>query len=194
MSSNEMDCSTMDSSASQKFSRPPSDSPLNSSKKKIKKKGGCICLERIIESTKSESGHDVIYYEGHCNSWLHRRCAELSKPLFASLEKSIDPFYCPHCQLQNLTTEISTLKATINSLNERITALQSTARSSDQLSNSKSTAKVPPEASKADTSLLKQSLINKPSVSPLTPVDKKFSTLSYTALKKALLRQLESII
>ena len=99
--------------------------------------------------------------------------------MFASLEKSTDPFYCPHCQLQNLTTEISTLKATINSLYERITTLQSTSRSSDQLPNSKSTANIPPEASTADASLPKQSLINKPSVSPLIPVDKKFNVVIY---------------
>ena len=182
MSSNEIDYSNMDTSASQKRSRPPSDSPQSSNKKKTKKKGGCtcpICLETIIESTKSKSGHDAIYCEGHCNSWLHRRCAGLSKPLFVSLEKSTDPFYCPHCQLRNLTTEISTLKVTIKSLNEKIATLQPVVRSSDQLPNSKSIANISPEASTADASQSKQSLLNKSSVSPPTPVDKKFNIVIY---------------
>jgi len=38
-------------------------------------------------------------------------------------DPSTDPFCCPYCHIQNLTTEISTLKITINSLNESITTL-----------------------------------------------------------------------
>ena len=147
-----------------------------------KKKGGCncpICLEIIIESTKSKSGHDAIFCEGHCNSWLHRRSAGLSKPLFAGLEKSTDPFYCPHCQLQNLTSEISTLKETIKSLNESITTLQSTARPSDQLPDSKPTPNVSPDAPTADVSQPERSLINKPPVPPPTTADKKFNIVIY---------------
>ena len=79
-----------------------------------KKKGGCICpicLETIIESTKTKPGHDAIFCEGHyCNSWLHRKCAGLPKPLFTILVNSSDPYICPHCQLQNVTAEISKLK------------------------------------------------------------------------------------
>ena len=147
---------------SQKRSRPPNDSPQNSSKKKTKKKGGCICpisLETIIKSTKSKSGHDAIFCEGHCNSWLHRRFSWLSKPLFAGLEKSTNPFYCPHCQLQNLTSEISTLKETIKSLNKSITTLQSTASPSDQIPNSKSTPNVSDLATQASTVLHEPVLI-----------------------------------
>ena len=65
-------------------------------------------------------------------------CAGLFKPLFAGLEKSTDPFYCPHCQLRNLNTEISSLKETIKSLiimRELLHLIQSAVSSSDQTAN-----------------------------------------------------------
>ena len=102
-----------------------------------------------------------------------------SKRLFAGSEKSTNPFYYPHCQLQNLTSEISTLKETIKSLNESITTLQSTASPSDQLPISKSTPNISPEASTADVSQPKQSLMNKLLVPPLTLIDKKFNIVIY---------------
>ena len=54
---------SMDTAASHKRSRLPDDSPPSTSKKKLKKKGGCICpicMELIVESTKSKAGHDAI--------------------------------------------------------------------------------------------------------------------------------------
>ena len=128
MSSAENEISSMDTSANLKRSRPSGDSPQNVNKKKPKKKGGCICpicLETIIESTKSKPGHDAIFCEGYCSSWLHRKCAGLPKPLFTTLVKSSDPYICPHCQLRIVTVEVSKLKEAIESLNKTITSLQS---------------------------------------------------------------------
>ena len=135
MAIKDSDAISMDTTTSLKLTR-PGDSPQNPSQsKKIKKKGGCayncpICSEVIIEPTKSKKGHDAIYCEGLCSSWLHRHCAGLPKSVFVSLEKSPDPFYCPHCLLKKHTATISDRKATIASLTEAIAALQFSVKSS----------------------------------------------------------------
>ena len=126
------DAASMDTTSSLKRIR-PGDSPQNLSQpKKTKKKGGCtcpICLEVIQDASKSKKGHDAIYCEGQCNSWLHRGCAGLPKSVFTSLQNSPDPFYCPHCQLSSHATTILDLKATIASLNETVAALQTSIKS-----------------------------------------------------------------
>ena len=55
---------SMDITVSNKCSRPSGDSLPSTNKKNSKKKGGytCpMCIELIIESTKSKAGHDAIY-------------------------------------------------------------------------------------------------------------------------------------
>lgn len=142
--------------SSQKRNRSSSDSPQNATKKKSQKKGGClcpICLEKIIESTKTKVCQDAIYCEGDCDSWLHRRCAGLSKPLFTTLEKSSDPFFCPHCQLKKYAGEIIKLKAVINSLSENLGTLQSLVKSPEQLTSEPIlTNTIPEPLSNASTS------------------------------------------
>ncbi|XP_065904034.1 uncharacterized protein [Dysidea avara] len=68
-----------------KRGRQPTESPDkgNSQSKDVtkKRKQGeeyiCpICTDIIIENTKEVDGHDAIFCEGTCNSWLHRQCAE----------------------------------------------------------------------------------------------------------------------
>jgi len=84
--------------SSQKCGRSPSDASPTATKNS-KKKGEClcpICLEKIAKPTKTKGGQDSIYFEGECDAWLHRRCAGLSKSIFITLEKSSDPFFCPH--------------------------------------------------------------------------------------------------
>ena len=131
-SSKDTDAASMDTTSSLKRNR-PGDSPQYSSQpKKTKKKGGCICpicLEVIQDSSKSKKGHDSIFCEGQCNSWLHRGCAGLPKSVFTSLLDSSDPFYCPHCQLKEHSSTILDLKATIASLTKSITALQTSVKS-----------------------------------------------------------------
>ena len=58
---------------------------------------------------------------------MHRRCAGLSESHFKSYVNSDIPFYCPYCQLANQADKIKSLKATIQSLQERITILNNKA-------------------------------------------------------------------
>jgi len=121
--------------SSQKRNRSPSESSPNVGKKKPKKRGTSmcpICLEKIVESTKTKTGQDAIFCEGACDAWLHRRCAGLSKPVFNTLDKSSDPFFCPHCQLKKYAREIDNLKAVINSLSDNLNALQSAIKLPEQ--------------------------------------------------------------
>ena len=174
----------MDTATSQKRTRLADDAPQNSGKKKSKKKGGCICpicMEIIVESTKSKAGHDAIYCEGYCNSWLHRRCEGLSKPLFTCMEKSTDPFYCPHCQLKNYSTEIANLKSTIASLTQTVSMLQSSFKLPDQPSTTEQTTNdVPSKVPVTGTYHIKQSqsILEKiPTLPSPNFTDKKFNII-----------------
>ena len=84
-----------------------------------------ICNETILNTTKTKKGHDAIFCEGVCDSWLHRRCAGLSQPSFVELQNSTESFHCPHCQLRLCRSEISNLWQTINSLKDSVTRLES---------------------------------------------------------------------
>jgi len=119
--------------SSQKHNRSPSDSYPIVSKKNQRKEVCPICLEKIVDSTKTKTGQDAIFCEGACDAWLHRRCAGLSKPLCNTLEKSSDPFFCPHCQLKKYAGEIDKIKTVINSLNDGLNALQSAIKCPEQL-------------------------------------------------------------
>jgi len=96
-----------------------------------KKKGGytCpVCLEVILDSTKSKTnGHDAIYCEGKCNSWLYGHCTGLSKPVFNKFQTSPDR---PHCLLKKHAAVIQDLKATITTLTETIASLQTSVKES----------------------------------------------------------------
>ena len=54
-----------------------------------------ICTELIIEGTDKVEGHNAIYCEGTCDSWLHHQCTGLSKPAFQLFVNK--PYRCPHC-------------------------------------------------------------------------------------------------
>ena len=77
-----------------------------------------------MDPSETTKGQDSIFCEGQCSAWIHRQCAGLSKSIFDSLTKSKEPFYCPHCTLQNHTSEIAKLKQVIESLTESITQLK----------------------------------------------------------------------
>ena len=50
----------------------------------------CPICEEIVQDLpadkESEAGHDhdAVFCEGKCNTWLHRRCAGLSRSLFVA--------------------------------------------------------------------------------------------------------------
>lgn len=85
--------------------------------KSSKTKHTClICMEVIVDSTPRKPGHDSIFCDGECQSWIHRRCAGLSKLAFSKLcsVSNTKPFYCPNCRLEQQSLEISELKSTLS--------------------------------------------------------------------------------
>ena len=177
-SSKDVDTTSMDATSSLKRSR-PGDSPQNLSQpKKTKKKGGCICpicLEVIQDSSKNKKGHDAIFCEGLCNSWLHRGCAGLPKSVFTSLVDSSDPFHCTHCQLKEHASTISEMKATIASLTKSITALQSSVKS---LESNSEPVPIPNGSTATNDKPVNVSPTNKPPPSA-SYEDKKFNVVIY---------------
>ena len=75
-------------------------------------------MECIIDSGKNSQ--DSIYCEGICKSWLHRKCAGLSKQAFQFFRNSSDPFNCPNCCIQAQAKEIAALKKVIKDLQNKL--------------------------------------------------------------------------
>ena len=64
-----------------------------------------MCEKVIMESTDKKDGHEVVYCEGECQTWIHRQCAGLTRTMFTKLSKSkICHIFCSFC---TLTTKIS---------------------------------------------------------------------------------------
>ena len=55
--------------------------------------------EMIIEGdhNKGEPGDDAMYCEGKCDTWIHRKCAGLSKQQYEALTEEDAPYISPHC-------------------------------------------------------------------------------------------------
>ena len=94
--------------------------------------------------------------------------------------------YYIYCHIQNLTTEISSLKATINSLNVSIGMLQSSARPasapSQPITCENTTKDLPPEISVTNTFYPKQTqttTIKEPPALLSILVDKKFNIVMF---------------
>lgn len=150
----------------------PTDRKQDNSKndgKKSKKGESCvcpICLDTIVEGAKNKSGDDSIFCEGTCNSWIHRRCAGLSKPVFEILTKSDESFYCPHCRVSSLQVELNSLKQTVDLLTSDIATLKAqipVTISNNNLSNeptANQSQKSTVGKSKASTSLIPTSKIS----------------------------------
>ena len=60
----------------------------------------------------------------------HRQCAGLWKAAFDIAYQSQDPFFCPQCRLDTQSSELSTRKAPIATLNEKLMVVK------NQMSNS----------------------------------------------------------
>jgi len=82
-------------------------------------------LQRVLKQTKP--GQDVIFCEGSCDTWLHRKCAGLSKSVFSNLDKNV-PYICPHCRLQAQENEIKTLKTAVDMLTKIVNELKAKLR------------------------------------------------------------------
>lgn len=113
-------------------SSPSSQSTRSSTKKSKSTCFVCpICDESIKDSSTRVSGQDSVFCDGVCNTWLHRRCAGLSKMLFVALSHSKDPFYCPHCRLHLLSKELSSLRMDFDALSSKLVELQECVSNSD---------------------------------------------------------------
>ena len=111
------------------------NSPPGKHSKKKKEGNPCICpicIEVIKEKSDKNEGHDAIFCEGKCNSWLRRQCAGLSKPVFIYFHDLDISFHCPHRQLLYYDSQFSDLKSTVAKLQNEVTELET------KLSNFKS--------------------------------------------------------
>ena len=66
----------------------------------------------------------MVYCDGRCASWLHRRCAGLTKAGLDQLEGTSDKFYCLSCTVAMQQREIANLKALITDLSSKVSTLE----------------------------------------------------------------------
>lgn len=69
-----------------------------------------VCLNVIVETSTECADEDAFFCEGYCNCWVHRCCAGLTKPRFAKICASEDPFFCPNCTVAKQALEITELR------------------------------------------------------------------------------------
>ena len=81
-----------------------------------------ICEEQIVDATQLKPGQESIFCDGPCKSWLHRRCAGLTKKAFQSISLP-DKFYCPMCRLSNNESELEKLRVRVADLEAKLSAL-----------------------------------------------------------------------
>ena len=93
---------------------PQATKVTKSTERRIKEQFFCsICEERIEEAVGKKTGHESVLCDGSCATWLHRRCAGLSKSAFATVSNSMSPFYCPRCRLDKHEKALATQEAEI---------------------------------------------------------------------------------
>ena len=111
-----------DESTTGKRSRASENSPSNKEKKKSKSSHTvlcCICDVDIVDDT-----DESVLCEGICQAWMHRKCAGISRQVFAVISKSNDPYLCSHCMLSNYKEEIVSLKNQVSSLSNELALLK----------------------------------------------------------------------
>ena len=94
-----------------------------------------ICLDKIVEDSENTEGHDAVYCEGTCDTWIHRRCAGLSKTLFKVYQNSDKPYHCPHCKLLEYETLTKELISRLEALENRTTTNEITTITSNLPNN-----------------------------------------------------------
>ena len=90
-----------------------------------------ICDVVIKESVGRRQGDDAVECSGTCATWVHRKCAGLSKVVYNELSKSNKPFYCPQCRQE---LEIRSLRELVGALGNELDALKK--KFKDQISSS----------------------------------------------------------
>ena len=61
----------------------------------------------IAEDVDDITSDDVVYCEGTCATWLHRKCISLSETMYDKLSESEDPYFCPNCVISKQSGEIA---------------------------------------------------------------------------------------
>ena len=96
-----------------------------------------ICLDAIVEATETSVGEEALFCEGHCQAWLHRRCAFITKARFVRISSSEVPFLCCYCQAdtQHLATkllqdEVAALRIEVAELRAALEAVRAVDNSS----------------------------------------------------------------
>jgi len=69
-------------------------------------------------------GQDAIFCESACNTWLHCKCAGITKIVFKALEKSESPFYCVYCHLKVYEAQFAEYKSIIKDLQKQVDDLE----------------------------------------------------------------------
>ena len=101
---------------------PQKTAQLTKKRKKSKNSHPVLCL--ICEQDIIDDRDDSVLCEGICQTWLHSRCAGLSKQVFAILSKSKDPYMCSFCLLSKYKEEITGLRNQITSLTNELASLK----------------------------------------------------------------------
>ena len=97
-------------------------SPLTATVRK--KKFVCpICELAIEDAVVKKPRQDSVQCDGTCDTWLHTRCAGLSKAAFKAVSESDDPFYCPQCRLDKQDLELKSLRVLACSLSSKLSAV-----------------------------------------------------------------------
>lgn len=79
-----------------------------------------ICDLIIKDAEGKKQGEDSVECDGNCATWLHRKCAGLSKEAFKSVCESDKPFYCPQCRLDKQELEIMSLRDLVSKLSSKL--------------------------------------------------------------------------
>jgi len=99
-----------------------------------------VCEELILEPSENCNGDEAVFCESDCQGWIHRKCAGLSHSAFNRLGESDTQYLYSQCMLAYQDSEINKLMNTIRDLNasivsltETITLLQSSVNTTKQL-------------------------------------------------------------
>ena len=122
----------------------PTDANKSAKKKPPNKSFICpVCEEFIKDSSATSDGQDSILCEGTCGTWLHRKCAGLSKKAFQNVCNSKKPFLCSHCVINKHEEEITSLKSAIQVLTDQLSSIQAKLSDPDKSNAPKASSQVP---------------------------------------------------
>ena len=82
-----------------------------------------ISVYAVCEDNIEDSFQGSILCECTGNTWIHRKCAGLTKTCLSKVTENSMPFFCFQCQLLTHEKLIFSLEASINQLVDQVTAL-----------------------------------------------------------------------